>query len=188
MFSPLDKLLFFKLDNFSTDPSKKISLLFVYSIASQQLLGPSRFLGFFSIESWQLLRSIEPKFLAFSLLDRLDRSSTKTSIHWAAFSIYSWGVNQISLFSFSLTPNTFLSLQSLYPRDFRPRSSLNHLVSVPKPLFFMNSCILDLGFGVFENCWGFWDFCEIFGLGGVVLLLYAHALHSHCIITMFHAF
>ena len=188
MVSPLDKLLFFKLDNFLTDLTKKFFLLFVYSIASQQLLGPSRFLGFFSIESRQLLRSIEPKFLALCLLDRLNRSSIETSIHWAAFSIYSWGVNQISLFSFSLAPNTFLSLQSLYPRDFQPRSSLNHLVSVPKPLFFMHSCILDLGFGVFENCWGFWGFCEIFGLGGVVLLLYAHALHSYCIITMFHAF
>ena len=30
--------------------------------------------------------------------------------------------------------------------------------------------------------------CENFGLGYVVLMLYAHALHSHCIITMVHAF
>ena len=49
----------------------------------------------------------------------------------------------------------------------------------------MHSCILDLGFGVFEN---FLDFCEIFGLGCVDLILYAHALHIPYILTTFHAF
>ena len=49
----------------------------------------------------------------------------------------------------------------------------------------MHSCILDLSFGVFEI---FWDFCEIFGLGCVDLILYALALHIPCILTMFHAF
>ena len=46
---------------------------------------------------------------------------------------------------------------------------------------------LDLGFGVFENFLGFLDFCELFGLGVVDLMLYAHALHFYCISTMFHA-
>ena len=32
------------------------------------------------------------------------------------------------------------------------------------------------------------DFCEIVGLGIFDLILYAHVLHSHCILTMFHAF
>ena len=52
----------------------------------------------------------------------------------------------------------------------------------------MHSCILDLGFGVFENFWGFLDFCEIVGLGVDYLMIYDHALLSFSIITMFHAF
>ena len=53
----------------------------------------------------------------------------------------------------------------------------------------MYSCILDLGFGFFEKIIGVFDiFCQNFGLGFVVLMLYAHELHSNCVITMFHAF
>ena len=52
----------------------------------------------------------------------------------------------------------------------------------------MHSCILDLDFWVFENFWGFWDFCEIVGLGVNYLMIYDHALHSISIITMFHAY
>ena len=52
----------------------------------------------------------------------------------------------------------------------------------------MHSCIFYLGFGVFENFWDFLEFCEIVGLDVFDLILYAHALHSHCILTMFHAF
>ena len=52
---------------------------------------------------------------------------------------------------------------------------------------------LDLGFlflfflAIF---WGFWVFfrCEYYGLGYVNLILYDHALHPQCIITMFHAY
>ena len=50
---------------------------------------------------------------------------------------------------------------------------------------FMHSCILGLGFGVFQKNWGFLVFPKIFGLGFVKLLLYSHALHSNnvsCII------
>ena len=47
----------------------------------------------------------------------------------------------------------------------------------------MHSCIFRPRFWVFEKFWAFWDFSEIFGLGYVDLMLYAHALHSHCIIT-----
>ena len=57
-----------------------------------------------------------------------------------------------------------------------------------KPFIFMHSCIFYLGFGVFENFWDFLEFCEIFGLDVFDLILYAHALHSHCNLTMFHAF
>ena len=52
----------------------------------------------------------------------------------------------------------------------------------------MHLCIFNLGFRVFEKFWVFEIFCEIFGLGVFVLILYAHALHSHCILTMFHVF
>ena len=54
----------------------------------------------------------------------------------------------------------------------------------------MHSCILDLGFGflkIFE-IFEFFFFVKFFGLGCVDLVIYAHALHSHYIITMFHAF
>ena len=52
----------------------------------------------------------------------------------------------------------------------------------------MHSCILNLGFGVFKILLGFCDFYEIVRLGLVVLMIYVHALHSHCILIMFHAF
>ena len=82
-FSLLEKPLFFKLDNFSThhrqisfllslllvistDPlqllnlSKKISKFCVYPIDSRQILDPSRFLGFLSIATRQLLNLPRP--------------------------------------------------------------------------------------------------------------------------------
>ena len=52
----------------------------------------------------------------------------------------------------------------------------------------MHSCIFYLCFRVFENFWDFLEFCEIVGLDVFDLILYAHALHSHYILTMFHAF
>ena len=51
----------------------------------------------------------------------------------------------------------------------------------------MHSCILDPGFGVFENFWGFEFLCEIVELGVVDLMLNAYALQSYCILTMFYA-
>ena len=139
--------------------------------------------------------SIAPRQIHFCRDLVLDRSSTTSSIHWVVFSIYRLSTISDLIFLilswqklFSFTPNTFLSLQSLYPYDFWPRSCLSHLVCVLQPFIYMHTCILDLSFGVFENFWGFLDFCVIVGLGVVDLMLYAHALHSHCIITMFHAF
>ena len=52
----------------------------------------------------------------------------------------------------------------------------------------MHLCIFNLGFGVFENFWVFEIFCEIVGFGVFVFILYARALHFHCILTMFHVF
>ena len=52
----------------------------------------------------------------------------------------------------------------------------------------MHFMLLDLGFGVFKSFWAFEIFCEMYGLGFVNLILYDHALHRHCIITMFHAY
>ena len=43
-------------------------------------------------------------------------------------------------------------------------------------------------FWAFSKFWGFYDFCEIFGLGVDYLMLYDHVLHFFSIITMFHAF
>ena len=88
----------------------------------------------------------------------------------------------------SLAPNTFPSLKSLYPLHFRPILSSDYLLCVLKSFIYMHSCILDLGFGVLEIFWSFWDFGEIVGLGVVVLTIYALELHSHCILTMFHEF
>ena len=86
------------------------------------------------------------------------------SANQASFSHFFLDQNHLSL-----DPNTFPSLKSPHSLLFRPRSSLNP-------------------FGVFENSCSFWDFCKIFGLGWVVSILYAHASHIPCIITMFHAF
>ena len=52
----------------------------------------------------------------------------------------------------------------------------------------MHSCILNLSFEVFEKILGFLVFLEIFGLCFVNLIINDHALHSCCILTMFHAF
>ena len=52
----------------------------------------------------------------------------------------------LNSFSFSFNPNTFLTLKSPHPRDFRPTSSSNHLVSILNPFIYMHSCILDLVF------------------------------------------
>ena len=52
---------------------------------------------------------------------------------------------------------------------------------------------LDLGFlflfflAIFLGFWVFFR-CEYYGLGYVNLILYDHALHPQCIITMFHAY
>ena len=68
MFFLLEKLLFFKLDRSSTI-SLSIEPSFSFLDRSQQILDPSRFLGFSSIDSRQLLRSIELNFWAFCLPD-----------------------------------------------------------------------------------------------------------------------
>ena len=86
---------------------------------------------------------------------------------------------------FPLTPNTSHSLKNFFPCVLRPRSWSKHWVSVLIFSLFMHSCILDLGYGVFQNIWGFWVFPKIFWLGFVKLSLYAHALHSHCILQCF---
>ena len=101
----------------------------------------------------------------------LDRSLIESLIHRAGFYIWSWGTIQTSLFSylsqqisFSLIPNTVLSLKSVYLLKFQPRSSLNLLVITLKPFFFMHSCIFIhkvLGFwnflGFLKFLWNFWD-------------------------------
>ena len=99
------------------------------------------------------------------------------------------------IFHFSLStehllsrPKHFSLTQISLPFTFFAYIKIKSLGKLPKTLIFHFSCILDLGFWVFDNFWGFWDFSEIVGLGVFDLILYAHALHSNCILTIFHAF
>ena len=80
-FSLLEKPSFFKLDSFSTHP-RQIPFYRAFFFRSRQILNPSKFLGFISIESWQLLRSIELNFFTLYLLDRF---STNCLIHRGDF-------------------------------------------------------------------------------------------------------
>ena len=107
----------------------------------------------------------------------VDRSSIESLIHRDAFSIYSWGTILDSFFAFSLdrkhfsfAPNTLLSLESLYLLIFRPRSSLNLLVSVLNPFFFMHLCILGLGFGFLKFFGVFKIFVKFLGWVGLCWL------------------
>jgi len=106
-----------------------------------------------------------------------------------------------TIFHFSLSTDTSLSrpkhislTQMSLPTTFSAYIKFRSLGKLPKSFFFfffhvfMHSCILDLGFGVFENFLGFRDFCGIVGFGVFDLILYAYELHSHCILTIFHAF
>ena len=82
MFFPSWKTpVFFKLDSFSIDP-RQIPFywahLSYFLDRSYRFLNPSRFLGFFSIDSWQLLWFIEK--LSFCLANRF-------SIHRGIFAI-----------------------------------------------------------------------------------------------------
>ena len=85
MFFLLEKLLFFQLNIFSTDPQQILflsSLLSLFTINPRLILNPSKFLGFISIESRQLLRSMKKNSCALYLLDRF---STNCSIHQGDF-------------------------------------------------------------------------------------------------------
>ena len=103
----------------------------------------------------------------------LNRSLIASSIHRAVFYIKRMGVLHLSFFfSFSLDRNLFflasnfyLSLKSLYPLKFRPRSSLKHLVNVLNPFIFMHSCIFRPSFWVFEFFLGFLRFLWNFWVG-----------------------
>ena len=117
----------------------------------------------------------------------LNRSLIASSIHRAVFYIKRMGVIHISFFfSFSLDRNLFflasnfyLSLKSLYPLKFRPRSSLKHLVSVLNPFIFMHSCIFRPSFWVFE--FFFWVFEIFVKFLGWVMLICCYML-MHCIL------
>ena len=80
-FSLLEKPSFFKLDSFLTHP-QQIPFYQTFFFRFWQILNPSKFLGFISIESWQLLRSIQPNFFPLCLLDRF---LTDCSIHRGDF-------------------------------------------------------------------------------------------------------
>ena len=113
-------------------------------------------------------------------------------------SIYRVRVISDSLLSISLNtsvsshlPNTFFSLYTSFPRNFRPQ---DHLFSYGMIFFthsIMHFMFSDLTFGIFDKLWGFqnqWSFCEIFGMGIVEMTFNHHALHLICIITLLHAF
>ena len=97
--------------------------------------------------------------------------STPLSVENYWGSIYRLQRDPILIFSISLDlsapihlPNTFFSLKTFNPRDFRPFLASNHLVWSLFLSLFMH---LDLGFGVFEKFWGFsklLSYCWNFGM------------------------
>ena len=131
------------LDSFF-DPSSNF-------LFGRYILDPSRYFC-----HWQIINSISTD----SFLSRFSAQQICQSIElWFLFK--GWAQNQIHSLPFSLDrklsslpPNSSHSLKSSLPLHFRPISSLDYLVRVLIPSFFMHSCILDLGFGVFQNFLG----------------------------------
>ena len=135
--------------------SRSIEKLFVWPIDSRQLLNPSK-----CFCRRQILDSTSTD----ELLSRFSarQISTDTSIHRATISIQGLSAKLDFIFSslsqqktFSLALNTSHSLKNFYPCVLRPRSRSKHLVSVLIFSLFMHSSIINLGFGVFQNFWGF---------------------------------
>ena len=127
------------------DPTSQISLLSVCSIDSQQI-----------VRSFKLSFAVDKSLIALQQIHFCrDQCSTDSqqkprSIELRFLYITEVGF-QISFshlflnsFSFSFNPNTFLTLKSPHPHDFRPTSSSNHLVSILNPFIYTHSCILDL--------------------------------------------
>ena len=104
-------------------------------------------------------------------------------------------VKTVSYFHFSLSidfllshPKHFFFTQISLPTSFLAYIKPRLLGMCSKSLHFHAFMHFRPRFWGFWKFLGFWDFCEIFGLGYVDLILYAHALHILCILTMFHAF
>ena len=123
--------------------------------------------------SWQIIWSIELRFL-FKV-----RAHIKFHFSFLSLSIENlfshpkhFSLTQISL------PTSFLAYIKI-----KTLGKFSNLLSFHA---FMHFRPRFWGFSKFLG--GFWVFREIFGLGFVNLLLYVHALHSHCILTMFHAY
>ena len=97
-------------------------------------------------------------------------------------------LTSLSIENFLSRPKTLSHSQISSPTAFSASTKIKSLGKCPKTFFFMHSCILNLSFEVFEKILGFLVFLEIFGLCFVNLIINDHALHSCCILTMFHAF
>ena len=125
-------------------------------------------------------------------------NKSRSSIHRDVISLNTFNTKSNSPFhfsldinSFSLRPNSFLSLKSPFPTRFRPNQASILMYGLLNPLFSCISRIRPMFFGFLWNFWGFLKFlrfCDSFGLGVVYLMLYDYALYSISIFTMFHAF
>ena len=90
-------------------------------------------------------------------------------IYWTSiYRFYAIRFSFLSIALSSLLPNHSRSLQTSFPSDFQAFSSFFlHLVSFFS-LIYMHFMFWNLGFGVFENFWGFsklMSFCWNFGMG-----------------------
>ena len=132
--------------------------------------------SFFDHVWWILPRHLSTAaFVNFLFSRHLARYlSTPLSVENYWGSIYRLQRDLILIFSISLNlsvlihlPNTFFSLKTFNLRDFRPFLASNHLVCFLFFSFFVHFMHLDLGFGVFENIWGFsklLSYCWNFGM------------------------
>ena len=148
------------------------------SIASRQLVDRSSFFDHvWWILPWHLSTAASVGVLFSWHLSRhlTQYVSTLLSVENYWGSIYRLQSDPILIFSISLDlsmpihlPNTFFSLKTFNPCDFRPFLASNHLVWSLFLSFFMHFMHLDLSFGVFEKFWGFSNllsYCWNFGMG-----------------------
>ena len=165
-FSPLEKLFLSNLDSFSTPGYLSSFPTFYRNLDSFSTAGGLIKLLYY-LFCWIVPRQILNSCIYRSLFCSTPVStSLSVEIYWTP--IYMFSAIRFSRFSISLSAdpslhllNTLFSLTTFNPCDFRTLLASNHLVCSLISSFFMHFIHLDLGFGVFQNCW---VFVEILGL------------------------